>query len=426
MKKILFLKLKILAKLILKKYRPLIIGITGSVGKTSAKEAIYSVLKSSGRVGRSRGNYNNEIGVPLTIIGSLSGGRSLLGWLAVFLRALGLLIGKDKNYPEILILEMGAEKIGDLEYLTSFVPVDIGVITGIGGVHLEFFGSLENVAKEKLSLLRHFEDDGKVAVINLDDQRLKESRNNIKGKILTYGFDEGADFRAGDFKIVKKQNSFGGLFKLHYRENTIPVFLANVLGRQQVYASLAALAVATSLKVSLLEAVDDLTSGYNPPKGRTNLIKGIKDTLIIDDSYNASPPSSLAALETLADFPEGDRKLAIFGAMLELGNYTEEGHREVGRKAAEVGVDMLVAVGEMSRDIIRGAISAGLPEEQTFYFDNNHDAGVFVQNKLREGDLILIKGSQGARMERIVKELMAEPLKAKDLLVRQSDSWLKR
>ena len=427
MKKILFLKLKILAKLILKKYRPLVIAITGSVGKTSAKEAIYTVLKSSGRVRRSRGNYNNEIGVPLTIIGSLSGGRSLIGWLAVFLRAFSLLVRHDKEYPEILILEMGAEKIGDLEYLTGFVPVDIGVITGIGGVHLEFFGSLENVAKEKFSLLRHFQDEGKVAVINFDDQRLKAGRPDIKGKIITYGFGEGADLRAADFKVVKKQDSFGGLFKFHYQENTIPVFLADVLSRQQVYAALVGLAAAAALNRNLLEAVDDLTGNYHPPKGRTNLIKGIKNTLLIDDSYNASPPSTLAALDTLADFPlPAARKLAVLGEMLELGGYTEAGHREVGRKAAEIGVDILVAVGEKARDIIRGAVAAGLPEAQTFYFDNNHDAGIFVQNKLQEGDLILIKGSQGARLEQIVKELMAEPLKAKDLLVRQSAEWLKK
>ncbi|HLC64079.1 MAG TPA: cyanophycin synthetase, partial [Patescibacteria group bacterium] len=173
----------------------------------------------------------------------------------------------------------------------------------------------------------------------------------------------------------------------------------------------------------LLETVDDLAK-YRPPQGRTNLIPGIKHTYLIDDSYNSSPAAAKAALEVLDQFPVEGRKIAVFGKMLELGSYQEEGHREVGKKAAEVNLAMLVAVGEMSRDIIRGAVEAGLPEERTFYFDNNHQAGIFVQNKLKENDLILIKGSQGARMEQIVKELMAEPLKARDLLVRQSDKWL--
>ena len=178
---------------------------------------------------------------------------------------------------------------------------------------------------------------------------------------------------------------------------------------------------------NLLEAINGLDD-YRPPKGRTNLIAGIKNTLLIDDTYNASPPSTLAALDVLHEFPlagEG-RKIAVFGEMLELGSYTEEGHQQVGKRAAEINADMLVTVGEKTRDILRGAASAGLSEDKTFYFDNNHDAGIFVQNKLKEGDLVLIKGSQGARMEQITKELMAEPLKAGELLVRQSEEWLKK
>ena len=185
------------------------------------------------------------------------------------------------------------------------------------------------------------------------------------------------------------------------------------------------MAISFSLGNNLLEIIDDLAK-YRPPKGRTNLIKGIKDTLLIDDSYNSSPAAAKAALDVLNQFPSSNKKIAVFGKMLELGSYTEEGHREVGKKSAEVNLDMLVAVGEMSRDIIRGAIDAGYPEEKTFYFSNNKEAGSFIQNKIKTGDIALIKGSQGARMEQIVKELMAEPLKAKDLLVRQTGIWLNK
>ena len=224
-------------------------------------------------------------------------------------------------------------------------------------------------------------------------------------------------------KIVRQGEALGTAFKLHCEGKTVPVFLPSVFGFQQVYACLPALAVATVLNRPLMEIIDDLAK-YRPLPGRTNLIAGIKRTFILDDSYNSSPEAAKAALEVLRQFPEGGRRIAVFGKMLELGSYQEEGHREVGRKAAEANVDMLVVVGEMSRDIIRGAVEAGLAEDKTFYFDNNHDAGIFVQNKLKEGDLVLIKGSQGARMEQIVKELMAEPLKASELLVRQSDPWL--
>ena len=422
MKKLLYFILKILSRKALKKYRPLVIAVTGSLGKTSAKDAIFAVLRGSKSVRRSQGNYNNELGVPLAVLGVDTGGRSVFKWLKVLAAAGGLIYFK-KEYPEILILEMGAEKAGDINYLTGFVPVDIGVVTGISQVHLEFFGDLETVAQEKLSLFRKFEDQSKLAVVNLDDEKIRAKVGEIAGKVITYGFSDGADFRAGDFKITKQGEAFGTLFKLHFQEQTIPVFLPNIFGRQQVYACLPALAIGCSLGNKLLETVDDLAK-YRPPQGRTNLIPGIKHTYLIDDSYNSSPAAAKAALEVLDQFPVEGRKIAVFGKMLELGSYQEEGHREVGKKAAEVNLAMLVAVGEMSRDIIRGAVEAGLPEERTFYFDNNHQAGIFVQNKLKENDLILIKGSQGARMEQIVKELMAEPLKARDLLVRQSDKWL--
>src|SRR3989344_309382 len=427
MKKLLYYILKVLSHKVIRKYRPLTIAITGSFGKTSAKEAIGAVLKNQGRVKKSEGNYNNEIGVPLTILGEKTAGRSIFGWLNIFRRGLALLSRKDNDYPNILILEMGAEKPGDIRYLTKIAPLDIGVITGIGPVHLEFFGSLEKIIEEKISLVAHPSDDTKIPIINADDENLVRAKSRLKGRLFSYGFNEGADYQSGDFKITQKNGVWGTLFKLQTDGKTIPVFLPQSFGRQQVYAALAALTLAGAIYNNLLEAIGNLDD-YRPPKGRTNLIAGIKNTLLIDDTYNASPPSTLAALDVLHEFPlagEG-RKIAVFGEMLELGSYTEEGHQQVGKRAAEINADMLVTVGEKTRDILRGAASAGLSEDKTFYFDNNHDAGIFVQNKLKEGDLVLIKGSQGARMEQIVKELMAEPLKASELLVRQSEEWLKK
>lgn len=427
MKKILYFTLKILAKKVIGKYRPLTIAITGSFGKTSTKEAIYAVLRNQRNVRCSQENYNNEIGVPLTILGCETGGKSLIKWLKVFGHGLKLIINKDKDYPNILILEMGAEKVGDIRYLTKFVPVDIGVITGIGPVHLEFFGSLENIIKEKFSLVSHFRDNTKIAVLNTDDVYLSKVKDLINGRVITYGFSNQATYQAVDIKITQKDGINGTIFKLLTQGKAVPVFLPNIFGRQQVYAVLPALTIADSLYGNLLETISDLNK-YHPPKGRTNLIKGIKNTMIIDDTYNSSPPASIAALDILHDLkiPEKSKKIAVFGEMLELGSYSEAGHQEVGKKSAEAGVDMLVAVGERARDILRGAVKAGLEEEKTFYFDNNHDAGIFVQNKIHENDLILIKGSQGARMEQVTKELMAEPLKAGEWLVRQSEEWLRK
>ena len=324
----------------------------------------------------------------------------------------------------MLVLEMGADKIGDIEYLVKFVPCDIGVVTAVGEVHFEFFGSLENIIKEKRKIISHLKESH-LAVLNADDKNVIGMRTLTKAKVITFGIEQEADLKATDIKLSHKDGQIGTSFKLETQGKVLPVFLNNALGKQQVKAALTAIAVADSLKVSLLEIIKSL-SRYQAPAGRTKLIKGIKQTKLIDDSYNSSPLSAKAALELISEveISKGARRIAVFGEMLELGSYTEEGHQEVGKKSSEVKVDMLVAVGEKSRDILRGAKAAGLAEEKTFYFDNNHDAGVFVQDRIHPGDLILIKGSQGARMEQITKELMAEPLKAKELLVRQTKEWI--
>ena len=425
MKNLLFLILKYQTRLVLKKYRPLVIGITGSVGKTSTKEAIFAVLRGKFNVRENHKNYNNEVGLPLTVIGAATGNKSVFKWLNVFINACRLIIKKDSAYPKMLVLEMGADKTGDIEHLTGMAPCDIGVVTAVSKVHLEFFGSLENVIREKQKIVTHLKESH-LAVLNSDDPNVLGMRTLTKAKVKTFGFSESADFRATDIRLSQKGGQFGTSFKLHANGTVLPVFLTNALGPAQVEAALAALAVASSFGINLVEIVEDL-SKFKAPPGRTNLLKGIKNTMLIDDSYNASPASSLVALEILKDLPGPpiNKKIAVFGEMLELGSYTETGHLEVGQKAAMAGVDLLVGVGEKARDIIRGAIQAGLAEDKTFYFDNNHDAGIFVQNKIKEGDLVLIKGSQGARMEQIVKELMAEPLKAEDLLVRQTAEWLK-
>jgi len=425
MLKILHYILRTLASRVLKKYRPLVIGITGSVGKTSTKEAVFSALKRHFKVSRNLKNYNNEIGVPLTVLGCEPGGHSVFKWLDVIVKGLRLIF-KKSDYPEILILEMGADKLGDIEYLVKFAPCDIGVVTAVGEAHLEFFGSVENIIKEKQKIITHLKASH-LAVLSGDDQNVLTMKSATKAKVITFGFSEQVDVRATDVKVSQKAGQIGTAFKLHAQGSVLPVFLPNALGREQVRAALAAFAIAGSFKLNLLEIAENLRT-YQAPPGRTNLIKGIKSTLLIDDTYNASPVSAKAALDLLAEIQinEGCKKIAVLGAMLELGGYTEAGHQEVGQKAALSGLDMLVTVGEKTKDIIKGALAAGLPEEKIFYFNNNHEAGLFVQEKLETGDLTLIKGSQGARMEQITKELMAEPLRAGELLVRQSDEWLKR
>jgi len=424
MKKLLQFKLKLLAKLILARYKPEVIGVTGSAGKTSAAEAIFAVLSSQRRVRRNEKNYNNEIGVPLTIIGRPSPGRNFFGWLALFLYGLKLVLIKDKNYPQVLVLEMGVDRPGDMAYLNSIVKCKIGLVTLIGPMHLEFFGTIENIIKEKGRLISDLEPGG-WAVLNYDDEEALGMKAMSRVKVLTYGFDEKADLKALNpafsFEEAEESAKLAGMsFKLSYNGSTVPVKVPRVLGYQAIYAALAGAAVGLIYGLNQVEIALALQS-LKSPNGRMNLIDGIKHTIIIDDTYNSSPKPTVAALDVLGKIPvaKGARKFAVLGDMLELGTYSEQGHREVGRAVIENGVNILIAVGERALGIVEGAKETGMSADAIFHFSSADAARRFVQERIKQGDLILVKGSQGMRMEKIVKEIMAEPLRAAELLVRQ-------
>jgi len=427
MKKIIQLKLKILAQLILRKYQPVVIGITGSIGKTSAKEAISQVLKEKLNVRLSFKNYNNEIGLPLTVIGATSPGRNLWGWLKVFCRALSLLLVKDSAYPAVLVLEMGIDRPGDLAYLLSIAPVDVGLVTAVSYSHLEYFGSVVNIKKEKQVLIERLKSQG-LAILNNDNEGTREMIKSSPARVLTYGLQPGANLQAQDivYNFSKGKYELNGLnFKLNYNGSIVPVVMPDVMSETAIYAALAAAAVGLYFEMNLVEIARGLRDFTLPP-GRMNLLPGIKHAFIIDDTYNSSPEAALSALETLRQvkIDPGAEKYAVLGDMLEIGHYTEEGHRLVGRQVALNGIQHLIAVGEKARDFIVGAKEAGLDDDYIFYFDRPEEAGRFLQHRIKEDDVLLVKGSQGVRLEKVVKELMAEPDQAAELLVRQGKEWL--
>ncbi len=426
MRKILQLQLKILAGLILKKYQPQVVGITGSVGKTTTKEAVSAVLSEKFAVRAPQKNYNNEIGVPLTIIGVDSPGSSLFGWFLVFLRAWRLLVVKDKNYPKIIILELGVDHPGDMRYLTRLAKPQVGVVTTVSHSHLEFFGSLEKIKKEKQGLVEALPSKG-LAVLSADSETVKSMAEASRAKVLTYGLSAEADLRAVDirYNFEKGEGFLPGLsFKLEYSGSSVPVFLREAISDKAVLATLSAAAVATHFDYNLVETAAALEH-FNLPKGRMRVLRGIKNSSIIDDTYNASPDSCLAVLEVMqkAQLKDGAEKIAIIGDMLELGSYTEEGHILVGKKAVEAGISQLILVGGRAKHIAEGAQEAGMNEDNIFYFSYAEEAGKFAQQRINQNDLVLIKGSQGARMEKAVLEIMAEPQRAEELLVRQGSEW---
>jgi UDP-N-acetylmuramoyl-tripeptide--D-alanyl-D-alanine ligase len=426
MRKILQFKLKILAKLIISKYKPRIIGITGSIGKTSSKEAVCQVLSSRFKVRASFKNYNNELGLPLTIIGHESVGRSITGWLKIFIQALKIIIFRDKNYPEVLVLELGIDRPGDMTYLCSIVKPEIGIETAVSYAHIEFFGSIGNIKKEKQVLIENVDNKG-LSILNYDNELTREMASVSRAKIITYGLLEGADLMAQDisYNFSKGDYDLAGLhFKMSYNGSIVPVFMKNVLSEPAIYAALTGAAVGLHFGMNLVE-VAGVLNDFNLPAGRMNLLAGINHTFVIDDTYNSSPEACVSALKVLGNIriSEDGKKYAVLGDMMEIGDYTEDGHKLVGQKIAELKLDYLIAVGQRAKFIAIGAKEAGLPDSKIFHFDTVKEANDFLLSKMNMGDVILVKGSQFMRMEKIVKVLMAEPERANELLVRQGTEW---
>lgn len=420
-----------LARKTLRAYKPKVVAITGSVGKTSTRHAITTAIGDARKIRSTFENYNNELGVPLTILNEPSPGRSVFGWMGVLWRSWRLSMGGSHDYPEVLILEYGADARGDIGYLCQIAQPYIAVVTAVGVAHAEFFGTLEDVKEEKGTLVRSLAPDG-IAVLNADDDRVADMRHMAKGAVVTYGLG-GADITAMDVRVDMRHDGdidVGEVvarlrFTLKAGADEVSVQMNNVVGDTHVSSVLGGVAVALQLGIAPATIAKNLES-YVPMPGRLRLITGIKRSLLIDDTYNASPEAVHAALQVLSSvpIPSTAQRIAVLGDMLELGRYSEQAHTDVGKHVASLPIDLLITVGEHGRDIARGALDAGMEQTQVYTYANSVDAGRFVQERMKKGDAILAKGSQGARMEKIVKEVMAEPLRAPDLLVRQYGKWL--
>jgi len=428
MKKFVEKKLKKTAKKILQRQQPKIVAVTGSVGKTSTKNAIVAVLQQKFSVRGAKKNYNNEIGMPLTIIGAESPGKSKFGWLAVFWKAKKLIWSKCDKYPDWLVLEMGADRKGDISYLANIAPPDVAVVTAVSPAHTQYLGSIGEVADEKSDLVKALDSDG-IAVLNGDDLYVRDMEHDNKGRAIFFGFGD-EEVRADDISMDFPETGTrprGIRGVLRHNEETKQFLIEGAVGRHTVYSVLAGAAVGLALDMSLQEVVDGLRD-YEVPPGRMKLLEGIKHTLLIDDSYNSSPLAAIAAVETLAEIrPEaGGDRYAVLGDMLELGNMAVESHIIVGKRVAELPIQSLFTVGELGKEIAKAAVEAGMPENRIAQFANAEEAGLFLQQKIKLGDVVLVKGSAKVRTEKIVKEVMAEPLRAEELLVRQGPEWLNK
>lgn len=421
------------ARMALARYKPRVVAITGSVGKTSTKDAIYAALSDERHVRKSEKSFNSEIGVPLTILGLENAWRDPVKWIWNVLYGLWIVVVWHE-YPRLLIVEVGADRPGDIRTIARWLRPDIAVITGVSDVpvHVEFFASPEAIVREKRALAEYLRPGGKL-VLNGDDERMKELRGAFRGVSFTYGLDPQNDFSATDIEIAYENAQPAGVhFRVHHKgvpgeaQASFPISITGALGAPRVYAALAALAVAEASGADLMAAAQAL-SLWRPTSGRLRIVKGLRGSLIIDDTYNSSPAAALAALDALKEVKGVKRKIAVLGDMLELGKYSTEAHKAVGVRAAEC-TDLLITVGFRARASAEAALDAGMPEQNIRQYDMNESAraGKELEIELREGDIVLIKGSQSIRMEKAVKEIMAEPERAEELLVRQDEQWKSR
>ncbi len=343
------------------------IGITGSVGKTTTKETVAAVLSQRYDTLKSEGNLNNEIGLPLTLL-------------------------RLRPRHERAVLEMGMYTQGEISQLADIARPHIGVVTNVGPSHLERLGSLDAIADAKAELVEALPSDG-AAVLNADDPLVMRMAERTDATVITYGLVEEADLWADEIDSLGLD---GISFRLHHGDETLHV-KAPLLGRHSVHTVLAAAAAGLVDGLTWQEILD----GFQEPHGQLRLVvvPGINDSTILDDTYNASPDSTLAALNLLNDL--NGRTIAVLGDMLELGKLETEGHAKVGVRAANV-VDGLIAVGELGRMIGEAALEAGMAPENVQFATDNDEAIETLRQMLQPNDTVLIKGSRALRMDQIV------------------------
>ncbi len=358
-----------------RKYRTPVVALTGSNGKTTTKEMISVCLETTFPILKTRENLNNLIGLPLTLLN---------------------LTEKER----VVILEMGMNVPGEIRRLTEIAEPDVGLITNIQRVHLEGMGSLERVKEEKGELFRRMRKDGTI-LVNQNDPHVIDLASEFPGQKITYGVEKSADVMA---KEIQLGGAKGTSFKLILEGEEMDITLP-LLGRHFVPNALCAIAVASLFGIEVKkskEAIED----FQPFHMRMEMIHLEGGKTLINDTYNANPRSMELALETLSEMKGKGRAVAVLGDMMELGDFTEEAHQQIGEKVKELSIDLLIAMGEKSPLVVESAIRHGLAPEKTRVVESHSEAISILKEVARNGDWILVKGSRRMAMEKIVEGLI--------------------
>lgn len=415
MKKIIQRLLEQKTKTYLKKHKPILVLIAGSVGKTSTKQAIATVLSEKYRVRAHDGNHNTHFSVPTAIMGVEYPGdpRSGKEWRMV-LKAMNLRIKGEKDV-DVIIQELGTDTPGDIAQFGRYLVPDIAVVTAVSEEHMEFFGTLEEVAKEELSIAKV----AKLTVVNRDDVSEDYAKYAETSSIDTYGLGEKAEYRLAVEPASPLDGRIGKLITPEWGETSVTVQL---VGEHSLKAAVAAACVGAKLGLTSQQVVMGL-SKIKPVPGRMQVLRGLEGSTIIDDTYNSSPLAAEAALKTLIEI-EAPQRIAILGSMNELGNTSAQAHEKLGKLCDPGMIEWVVTIGaDAQKYLAPAALAKGC---QVKSFDSPYLAGGFVHSVLKPGAAVLAKGSQnGVFAEEAVKVLL-HSTEDEEKLVRQSEYWLRK
>jgi len=354
-----------------------IAGVTGSVGKTTTKEILAALLGAKLRILKSEGNFNNAYGLPLTLF-------------------------RLEEEHDAAVLEMGMSRRYELQELAAIAKPDVGVVTRVAPAHLEFFASVEEIALAKRELIEGLNGRESVAVLNADDPLVAAFASHAPGRVLTYGIDETADYRA---ETIEDRGALGSTFVLVENGKRTRLELA-LPGRHVISNALAALAVASIWGIGAAEA-QAVFRTLHAPSMRGELLRFSNGAALINDSYNSSPAALHAMIKVLAATPNYRRRILAGGEMRELGATSPDLHREAGKAAAQTGkINWVIGVEGDAAQIVEGAVAAGIPRAQTRIFASSEEAAKFLADFVAPNDLLLVKGSRGVKMERIVETLL--------------------
>jgi len=357
-----------------KKFKASVVAITGSSGKTTTKEMLAAIAGPVKRLVKSEGNYNNLIGLPKTVF-------------------------RINALHEMAILELGTNTRGEIRRLTTIAEPDIGLITNIGPAHLEGFKSVATVREEKLDLFRNMPGNG-IAVINVDDERLKVSGKDWRGTRITFGIRKKADVSA---EGIDTKKMVGAAFTIGLNSMSEEITLPTV-GIHNIYNALAAAATAAALGIDFATICRGL-SEFHPVSGRMEICRLKNGAFIINDTYNANPASFGEALKTLKDLKGKRKSTVIMGDMLELGDQAEAMHEGIGSLMADTGVDNIYLRGRFSGATAAGALEKKFPEGRIIFFEDSDEIMDRLKSHVKKGDWILVKGSRQARMEEVVAKI---------------------